>query len=327
MSDTTAGADTVRHDSLPDITSLLSRTPVVADTVSDTVSDIVSDTVSDTVADTVSDIVSDITDTSTDSILSDTLAAAPRSALRRHEMSVDSTRRPLLSRTRINPANTNDDRARIVRTKVDIDNPVDFSSRDSMIMTGRNMAYMYGDGKVVYGNIKLDAENIEMNLDSTTVYAFGSIDSVGDLKGNPIFDDNGTTYDAKTMRYNFKTEKGFITDVITQQGEGYLTGGQSKKIDENTIYIQDAKYTTCDDHEHPHFWMQLTKGKVRPGKDAVTGPAYMVLAGLPLPLAVPFGYFPFSEKYSSGIIFPTFGDDYNRGYYLSNGGYYLALSD
>lgn len=262
--------------------------------------------------------------TSADSLASDTLAGTPRSVLQRHEMSTDSTRRPRLSRRRISGANNE---SKIIRTKVDLDNPVDFSAKDSMVMTGRNMAYMYGDGKVVYGNIKLDANEIEMNLDSTTVYAVGTVDSVGDLKGSPVFDDNGTTYEAKTMRYNFKTEKGFITDVITQQGEGYLTGGQSKKIDENTIYIQNARYTTCDDHEHPHFWMQLTKGKVRPGKDAVTGPAYMVLAGLPLPLAVPFGYFPFSEKYSSGIIFPTFGDDYNRGYYLSNGGYYFAISE
>jgi len=259
----------------------------------------------------------------TDTLSADSLAAAPRSILKRHEMSTDSTRRPRLSRRRISGAGNE---SKIVRTKVDLDNPVDFSAKDSMVMAGRNMAYMYGDGKVVYGNIKLDANEIEMNLDSTTVYAVGTVDSVGDLYGSPVFDDNGTTYEAKTMRYNFKTEKGFITDVITQQGEGYLTGGQSKKIDENTIYIQNARYTTCDDHEHPHFWMQLTKGKVRPGKDAVTGPAYMVLAGLPLPLAVPFGYFPFSEKYSSGIIFPTFGDDYNRGYYLSNGGYYFAIS-
>lgn len=258
-----------------------------------------------------------------DSLAADSLAAAPRSILQRHEMSTDSTRRPRLSRRRISGANNE---SKIVRTKVDLDNPVDFSAKDSMVMTGRNMAYMYGDGKVVYGKIKLDANEIEMNLDSTTVYAVGTVDSIGDTHGSPVFDDNGTTYEAKTMRYNFKTEKGFITDVITQQGEGYLTGGQSKKIDENTIYIQNARYTTCDDHENPHFWMQLTKGKVRPGKDAVTGPAYMVLAGLPLPLAVPFGYFPFSEKYSSGVIFPTFGDDYNRGYYLSNGGYYFAIS-
>lgn len=265
----------------------------------------------------------------TDSIIAaDSLSIRQRSPLQRHTASLaDSTRRrPSLGRTRINPTNTGRDSTRIVRTKVDLDNAVDFSAKDSMIMTGRNTAYMYGDSKVTYGSIKLDAYEIQMNMDSSTVYAIGTLDSVGDLTGTPVFDDNGTSYEAKTMRYNFKTEKGFITDVITQQGEGYITGGQSKKIDENTIYIQNARYTTCDDHEHPHFWMQLTKGKIRPGKDAVTGPAYMVLAGLPLPLAVPFGYFPFSEKYSSGIIFPTFGDDYNRGYYLSNGGYYFAIS-
>ena len=260
-----------------------------------------------------------------DSIPADSLTATPRSLLQRHSVtSSDSTRRPRLSRTRILAGKN--DTTKIVRTKVDLDNPVDFSAKDSMVMIGRNKAYMYGDGQVTYGNIKLDANEIQMDMDSTTVYAVGTPDSVGEIKGNPIFDDNGTSYEAKTMRYNFKTEKGFITDVITQQGEGYLTGGQSKKIDENTIYVQNARYTTCDDHECPHFYMQLTKAKVRPGKDAVTGPAYMVLAGLPLPLAVPFGYFPFSEKYSSGIIFPTFGDDYNRGYYLSNGGYYFAIS-
>lgn len=232
----------------------------------------------------------------------------------------------ILSRKRLSPRQDSVRTSRIVRTKVDLDNPVDFTAHDSMVMHGSNMAYMYGGSQVVYGNIKLDANEIEMDMDSSTVYAVGTPDSVGELVGSPVFDDNGTTYEAKTMRYNFKSEKGFITDVITQQGEGYLTGGQSKKIDENTIYIKDSKYTTCDDHEHPHFWMQLTKGKVRPGKDVVVGPSYMVLAGLPLPLAIPFGYFPFSEKYSSGIIFPTFGDDYNRGYYLSNGGYYFALS-
>lgn len=129
------------------------------------------------------------------------------------------------------------------------------------------------------------------------------------------------------MRYNFKTEKGYITNVQTQQGEGYLTGGTTKKNDDGSFYLQNGRYSTCDDHECPHFWLQLTKAKVIPKKNIVTGPAYMVLAGLPLPLAVPFGYFPFTEKYSSGVIFPTFGDDYNRGFYLSNGGYYFAIND
>ncbi len=249
------------------------------------------------------------------------------SSLRRHVASTDTATRPRLSRRRISGGKNEENGPRIVRTKVDLDNPVEFTAQDSMLLVGRNLAYMFGKSNVTYGDIKLDADRIEMDLDSSTVYAVGVPDSTGEVQGSPVFDDKGTTYEAKTMRYNLKTEYGFITDVITQQGEGYLTGGQSKKIDENTFYIQNGKYTTCDNHEHPHFYMQLTKAKVRPGKDVVMGPAYMVLEGLPLPLAVPFGFFPFSEKYSSGVIFPTFGDDYNRGYYLSNGGYYFAISD
>ncbi|MDE6117575.1 MAG: LPS-assembly protein LptD, partial [Duncaniella sp.] len=238
--------------------------------------------------------------------------------------SADTARRTRLSRRRIEAPGAV---SKIVRSKVDLDNGVDFSAKDSMILVGRNQAYMYGDSHVEYGTIKLDASRIEMNLENSTVYAVGTPDSIGELQGTPVFEDNGTSYEAKTMSYNFKTEQGYITDVITQQGEGYLTGGQSKKIDENTFYIQNGRYTTCDNHDDPHFYLHVTKGKMRPGKDVTAGPSYMVLAGLPLPLAVPFGYFPFSEKYSSGIIFPTFGDDYNRGYYLSNGGYYFAISD
>ncbi len=216
---------------------------------------------------------------------------------------------------------------RIVRIKTDLDNQVDFQSSDSIAMEGSNKAFLYGNGQVTYGNIKLEADRIDMDVNTSTVYAAGSVDSTGNVVGLPVFDDNGQSYESKTMTYNFKTERGFITDVVTQQGEGYLTGGLTKKVEDNVFYTQNGRYTTCSDHEHPHFWMQLTKAKIRPGKDIVTGPAYMVLAGLPLPLAVPFGYFPFSEKYSSGVIFPSFGEDYNRGFYLSNGGYYFAISD
>ncbi|MDE5940871.1 MAG: LPS-assembly protein LptD, partial [Muribaculaceae bacterium] len=215
----------------------------------------------------------------------------------------------------------------IRRQKVDLDAQVNFSSKDSMILIGKQTTYMYGDATVDYNDLKLDAAEIQLDLNNSEVYACGREDSVGDLIGTPIFDQGGSSYESKIMRYNFKTEKGFITDVVTQQGEGYLTGGQTKKTKEGDYYIKNGRYTTCDDHEHPHFWLQLTTGKMRPKKNVVTGPAYMVLAGLPLPLAVPFGYFPFSDKYASGVIVPTFGDDYNRGFYLSDGGYYFAIND
>lgn len=216
---------------------------------------------------------------------------------------------------------------RLVREKADLDNIVEFSARDSVLLIGTDRAYMFGDSKVTYGDIKLDAANIDMDMTTSQVYAVGVPDSTGEMIGEPVFTDAGTDYESKTMNYNFKTGKGYITDVITQQGDGYLTGGQTKKIDDKTFYLQNGRYTTCDHHDDPHFYLQLTKAKVTPKKNIVSGPAYMVLAGLPLPLAVPFGYFPFSEKYSSGIIMPTFGDDYNKGFYLSNGGYYFAFSD
>lgn len=217
--------------------------------------------------------------------------------------------------------------SRISRVKVDLDSPVEFSAKDSLVLIGQNSVYMYGDSKVDYGDIKLTAANIEMDMNASTVYAVGVRDSVGEMKGTPVFTDRSGEYNSKTMRYNFKTQRGLITDVVTQQGEGYLTGGITKKTENDEYFLKSGRYTTCDQHDNPHFYFQVTKGKMRPKKDIVVGPTYMVLAGLPLPLAVPFGYFPFSEKYSSGVIFPSFGTDYQRGYYLSNGGYYFAIND
>jgi lipopolysaccharide assembly outer membrane protein LptD (OstA) len=194
-------------------------------------------------------------------------------------------------------------------------------------MIGREMTYMYGDGKIDYGDLKLSAEDIELDMKKSEVYAVGSEDSVGEVKGKPVFEQGGTTYESGTMRYNFNSKRGYITNVVTQQGEGYLTGGVTKKTDGEDFYSEHGVYTTCDNHDDPHFYLQLTRAKVRPKKNIVTGPAYMVLAGLPLPIAVPFGYFPFTDKYASGVIVPTFGDDYNKGFYLSDGGYYFAIND
>ena len=216
--------------------------------------------------------------------------------------------------------------SRVKYVKADLEAPVNFSAADSMLIIRRDSAYMFGESSVTYGDIQLEAAEIQMDLNDNTVYALGREDS-GEIVGKPVFTENGTAYEAKTMRYNFKTQKGFIKNVVTQQGEGYLTGGTTKKDTANEFYIQDGFYTTCDHHDNPHFGFHITKGKVRPGKNVVVGPTYMVLAGLPLPLAVPFGYFPFTDKYASGIIVPSFGDDYNRGFYLSEGGYYFAIND
>ena len=218
-------------------------------------------------------------------------------------------------------------RSLIRREKVDLENVVTITAADSIIMLGREKAFVYGDANVEYDNFTLKAAQINMDLQDNTVHAVGVTDSLGEVTGRPVFSDNGQEYDTETIDYNFKTKRAYITDIITQQGEGYLTGGVSKKMEDESYYVEGGKYTTCDDHDCPHFYLQLTRAKVVPGKSVVSGPAYMVLAGLPLPLAVPFGFFPFTDKYASGIIVPTFGDDYNRGFYLSDGGYYFAIND
>jgi hypothetical protein len=217
------------------------------------------------------------------------------------------------------------DTSRFVCEKVDLDHVVEFNAKDSIILFGRNHAVMYGGSKIIYGDIDMSASQISMDMDSSQVQAIGVLDSIGEVTGSPVFKDNSGEYESRVMKYNFKTKRGYITDIVTEQGEGFLTGGITKKTEDDYYYIKDGRYTTCEDHEHPHFYFQLTKAKVKPKKNVVTGPAYMVLEDLPLPIAVPFGYFPFSEKYQSGILVPTFGEDYNRGFYLRNGGYYMAL--
>jgi len=207
-----------------------------------------------------------------------------------------------------------------------IDAPVFYESTDSMVWSTNGNAFLYGSGKVVYDKIELTADIISMNMDSSIVHAFGRADSAGVVTGLPVFVDGGTPYESERMSYNFKSRKGFISNVYTQQGDGFLMGGKTKKDSTNVFYSQDGMYTTCD-AEHPHFYIKLTRAKVRPKKDVVSGPLYMVVEDVPLPLALPFGYFPFTSKYSSGIIMPSYGDELERGFYLRDGGYYFAISD
>lgn len=242
--------------------------------------------------------------------------------------SVDSLTTPLHQDSLSNDTSHKEKLSRIVREKLDLATTVNFTAKDSLVMIGQQNAFLFGDGNVDYGDFKLNSAEIRMNLDSATVYAVGVLDTItGRESGTPVFKQGSEEYASKEMKYNFKTQRGFITDVQTEQQDGFLIGHKAKRMEDGSFYIEDGKYTTCSDHDHPHFYLQLTKGKVRPNKDVVMGPGYMVLFDVPLPLAVPFGYFPLSETYSSGILFPTFGDDYNRGFYARDGGYYFAIND
>ncbi|WP_304301231.1 putative LPS assembly protein LptD [Phocaeicola plebeius] len=213
------------------------------------------------------------------------------------------------------------------KKKEPLDAPVIYEASDSIVFTKEGYAHLYGEGKVNYQNIELTSAVITMNMDSSTVYATGVTDTAGVETGSPIFKDGETPYESKIMRYNFKTKKGFINSIVTQQGEGYVTSEEGKKGANDEIYMRHGKYTTCDNHEHPHFYLRLSMAKVRPKKNVVFGPAQLVVEDVPLPIAVPFGFFPFNSSYSSGFIMPTYGDEMNRGFYLRDGGYYFAISD
>jgi lipopolysaccharide assembly outer membrane protein LptD (OstA) len=212
--------------------------------------------------------------------------------------------------------------------KETLEAPVYYTAQDSMIFTKDNLGFLYGEAEVKYGKIGIKGEFITADLDSNTISSTYGLDSVGKEFGYPVFDDNGTQYEMKKVRYNFQTRKAFINQVVTQQGEGYIVAKDAKMNSDNSFYMRNAKYTTCDLHDHPHFYLNLSKAKVRPGKDVVTGPAWLVVADVPLfPVVLPFAFFPFTQTYSSGIIMPSYGDEMSRGFYLQNGGYYWAIND
>ena len=213
------------------------------------------------------------------------------------------------------------------KKKNGIDAPVQYVANDSLVYEGASgMAYLFGESNVKYEDMDLKSEEIYMCLDSSLVHARGGKDSTGVDFGTPVFVMGKDTYETDSMSFNFKTKKGLISNVYTEQDDGFLTSELSKRNSKGELFLQHGRYTTCDD-PHPDFYIAMSRAKVTPGKKAVMGPAYLVVADVPLPLAIPYGFFPFSKSYSSGLIMPTYGDETERGFYLRDGGYYFAISD
>lgn len=266
-----------------------------------------------------------------DTLLTDTIisnhAHQAAAALKRDTMMMDSLERAIYLHNKAVDDSLALDSINRTR-KHGIDSPVEFSANDSLLYeAGRGMAFLYGDSHVKYQNMDLKSEHIDLCLDSSLVHATGARDTTtGKLFGNPVFVMGSDTYESDTMAFNFKTKKGFIQQVYTEQQEGFLTSQLSKRGSNGELYLQHGRYTTCDE-PHPDFYLALSRAKVRPGKDVVFGPAYLVVCDVPLPLAIPYGFFPFTKSYSSGFIMPTYGDETERGFYLRDGGYYFAISD
>lgn len=208
-----------------------------------------------------------------------------------------------------------------------IEAPVTYSGEDSLVYDAKTgMAYLYGNANVKYQDMDLTSDEINMNNETNVVYAMGRSDSLGNVTGKPDFKQGTDEYQSDSIAFNFKTKKGFISNVYTEQQDGFLTSEESKRSDNGELFLKHGRYTTCD-KENPDFYLALSRAKVRPGKEVFFGPAYMVVADVPIPFAIPYGFFPFTSSYSSGLIMPTYGDETERGFYLRDGGYYFAISD
>ena len=191
-----------------------------------------------------------------------------------------------------------------------IEKLVTYDAKDSIVVDIKNrIAYLFGDAVVYYEDLELHADFIQLGFASQELYASGVADSVGNIHGHPVFKQGETFFRARELKYNFNTTKGIITEVITEEGEGYIHGEKVKKLDDNTSFIQRGKYTTCE-LDHPHFEIAFTKAKVMPNDKIVTGPAYLSFDGVPTFLALPFGYFPIKKGRRSGLVMPTVGEAY-----------------
>ena len=216
-------------------------------------------------------------------------------------------------------------------SKSSLEAPAFTTARDSIVedfSNGKRIIYYYGDVSVTYGNMKLTADYMEYDLATQTVYARGTKDSTGVIKGQPVMEQGGKSYAMEEVRYNFDTQKARITNMVTQEEDGILHGKNIKMMPDKSINITKGKYTVCD-CEHPHYYLALTAAKVmtKPSQKTVFGPAYPVIEDVPLPIGLPFGFIPKRPDRATGILFPTFGEEQSRGFYLRDLGMYFVIGD
>lgn len=187
--------------------------------------------------------------------------------------------------------------------------------------------FLYKNAFIKYLSTELTADYIELDMANNIAYASGVADSSGVLQGKPKFKDRNQEFESLDLKYNFKTGKGVIKEIITQQGEGYVQGKLTKKMTDSLYCVKNGLYTTCDQHDHPHFYIRMNKAILIKDKKVISGFANLNIEGVPLPLAIPFGFFPITKKGTSGILMPTYGEEKMRGFNLRNGGYYWFISD
>ncbi len=209
-----------------------------------------------------------------------------------------------------------------------LENIVDYTALDYTALNQREQKiYLYNEAEVTYGDINIKAGDITISYKTDEVHAKGIIDSTGAYTQAPVFKQGNSEVKPDSIVFNTKSQKALIYNSITEQGEGTVIASITKKENDSTYYVKNAKYTTSENLDDPEYYFKLRKAKVIPGKKIVTGLANLFIYDVPTPLGLPFGFFPQSDKQTSGLIIPTFGEQRERGYFLQNGGYYFALSD
>ena len=186
--------------------------------------------------------------------------------------------------------------------------------------------FLYGNAKILYKDIKIEAGFIEIDWNTNVITAKPKLDTLGKKIQIPFFKEGEESFNAEEIKYNLKSKKGIIKQIKAKEGEGFILGDKVKKTENDILYLKNGDFTTCD-HDKPHFSIRSNKIKVIPGEKIITGPAYLRLFNFPTPLALPFGYFPNNQKKSTGLIFPSYGESANLGFFLKEGGYYFTLSD
>lgn len=217
-----------------------------------------------------------------------------------------------------------------LQKKSSLDRPAFSTAKDSVVedfSNGQRKIYYYGDVTVKYQNMELTADYMEYDMKTGIVYARGTLDTLtGEVKGQPVMKDGGSSYSMEELRYNFNTQKARITNMITQQDEGLLHGKNIKMMPDKSINITKGRYTVCD-LEHPHYYLHLTAAKVltKPSQKTVFGPAFPVFEDVPMPIALPFGFVPKRPDRATGLLMPTFGEENSRGFYLRDMGMYFVF--
>ena len=214
------------------------------------------------------------------------------------------------------------------KKKAVLDARIDYRAEDSLtFFLDSKDVFLYNKAKVDYDKMKLESGFMTVNFDTKTLFAEGVKDSTDTIAQAPIFKEGNAEYKSKELKYNFDTKQGLISNVFTKESDGYLHGEKVKKKDDRTMYISSGMFTTCDNEEHPHFGISFSKAKAITDDKIVTGPAWFSLMEIPLPVGIPFAYFPFTDGKKSGFLMPSYGNAANRGYYLRNIGWYFAIND